>query len=195
MKKIWISTIFLLGAALFGCGALIDLRIKNMSDTTTVFREIGAEEAPVRSYADLLVKAQLKTHAKGYYLLEGEDSLEGKPKIPLIFNIDGQVVTWEADGRKEDTPKYTSDGMHISDGGPGVRYLLEKKIRLSPGLHKISIAITHHGYLNKFEITLIENSVNILECRPIYNRDRWIDQSYVKGIRNFEILLNGKPVP
>lgn len=84
--------------------------------------------------------------------------------------------------------------MHIPDGDPGVRYTLEKRIRLSPGLHKISIAIPHDGYLNKFEITVGENSLNILECRPMYNRDRWISQNYLKGIKKFEMLLNSSPV-
>lgn len=75
MKQIWIPTLILLAAALLGCETVNDLRIKTTSDTTNIFREIRAEDAPVRGYADLLIKAQLKTHSKGYYLLEAKDSL------------------------------------------------------------------------------------------------------------------------
>jgi len=165
-----------------------------MSEKTDVFQEIHSAEALAQNFADLKIKVQFKIHEKGYYLLEGRDSIPDNTKCSFLFNIDGQAVTWEAPGIKENTPQYDDHGMQIPDGGAGIRFALEKRIRLNPGQHKIFFAIPRYGYYERFEIRLLANSENILDLRPIYNRNRWIDQDYTKGLSHFDVFLNDRQI-
>ena len=73
------------------------------------------------------VKASFKTHLSGEgTLLESGDSPHGGRFYRFVVNIDGQAVTWEVKGVRENSPIVNS--RHFPDEGEGMRYVLEKKI-------------------------------------------------------------------
>jgi hypothetical protein len=133
---------------------------------------------------------------EGYYLFEPKDSFHGKPTYPFLLNIDGQHVVWQMEGHKENTSFYDKAGRQTIDGGPGMRYFLEKKIKIEivPGLHKVFVTLPGDNYYKEFEVTLIKDTVYTLELMPIYMKDSWRRPSYLRGIKDFEMVLNSEPL-
>jgi len=181
-------------ACLFaGCSTTSDqIKTKMLSERTGIFQETQGIGLPPKGMADLVVKAQIKTTAQGFYILESKDSPHGKPQYSLVFNIDGQVVKWEVDGKKEESSFYDKNGKMTADGGEGARYVLEKRIRLSVGPHTIFFVLPGDNYIKEFTVNLRTNEVNILELKPIYMKDSWRRETFLKGIKDFALVLNGQ---
>ena len=71
---------------------------KSQSERTDVFKEVSASDVTPAAFADLLIKANIKTHIAGYFIAESNNQAHGKPTYPFLFNIDGQAVVWNAPG-------------------------------------------------------------------------------------------------
>jgi len=173
-----------------GCGtASREIAQRSVSERADVFHDVRDGEITQGGFVDLVIQARIKTHLEGWYLLESKTSLHGKPTYPFLFNIDGQAVTWEVKGQKEKNKEYEGCvGNH--DCGEGMRYTLEKRIRLKEGMHRIFFALPGDNYRTEFEITLKENEAYKLKFKPIYRR-----QDYLKGIVRFEVFINNTQVP
>ena len=196
MQKLSIIVVLLLGAAFCGCSEGKNIiREKALSERNDVFTEIQTEDLPAKGFSNLSIRAQIKTHVEGHYLFEAKDSLHGKPKYPFMFNIDGQMITWEEEGKKEDTPRSDKDGVSIPDGGEGVRYVLERKIRLHAGPHKVFFALPNDNYYTEFQLVLNEGTQNMLDFHPIYWGFRRLRGHFLHDIRYYEVLMNGKRLP
>jgi len=183
------------GIAIAGCGATMqEIKTKSQSERMDVFSEVKDEGAIPKGFADLVIKANIKTHLESYYILESKESLHGKHGYPFVINIDGQAVIWKVDGQREDTLMYDEKGKRIPEGGKGMRYNLEKKIRLTAGSHKIFIGLPEEDYFKEIEVTLKEGSAYALEFKPVYKRDNRRIQSFLHGVKAYEVFLNGKPV-
>jgi len=177
------------GLILIGCGATAkEIRAKSLSERTDVFREVKEEGAPPNGFVDVVIKASIKTHLEGYYLLE-PDTRHGKPEYPFVLNIDGQAVTWEVAGQVEDSPKYDEKGRKNPEGGKGMRYNLIKKLQIKPGLHKIFFALPGENKSAEITITLNERELSVLEFKPIYYRYDG-RPTFEKGVSRFEVFLN-----
>lgn len=180
---------------LIGCGAAAkDIRVKTQSLRTDVFTEIKNADAPARGFAVLTIKATIKTHLEGYYALESKDSPHGKPGYPFLINIDGHAETWKVDGQKESLPLYDKDGKmsHDPDAGEGVKYVLEKKIGMRAGTHKVFLGLPADDYFKEVEITLKEGDSATLELKPVYKyktRHTRIP-TFQGGIKEYEAYLN-----
>ncbi|MDP2156637.1 MAG: hypothetical protein Q8K68_02875, partial [Nitrospirota bacterium] len=81
-------------------------------------------------------------------MLESKESLHGKVKYPFVVNIDGQAARWEVDGVKDVKPAYDADGKTSRDpeAGEGFRYVLEKKIRLRAGSHRVFFGLPEDNF-------------------------------------------------
>jgi len=184
---------------LIGCGAAAkDIRVKTQSLRADVFTEIKNADAPARGFAVLTIKATIKTHLEGYYALESKDSPHGKPGYPFLINIDGQAETWKIDGWKESLPLYDKDGKtsRDPDAGEGIKYVLEKKIGLRAGTHKVFLGLPADDYFKEAEITLKEGDSATLELKPVYKyktRHTRIP-TFQGGIKEFKVYLNGARV-
>jgi len=183
-------------AFLVGCGAASKkIIIKSHSERTDIFNEVREEGMPPKGFVDLVIKASIKTHLEEYYIFESRKSLHGKPGYPFVFNIDGQGVVWSVDGQKETTPLYDEKGKRTPEGGTGMRYTIEKKIRLTIGPHVIFFGLPEDKYSVKFKIELSEGQEHVLEFKPIYTDSRhWRKPNFKYGISKYEIFLNGNPV-
>jgi hypothetical protein len=138
--------------------------------TTKIFAEVadGSTEA---GKVELIVRLSIKTHPADYHLLESKGSLHGKPGYPFILTIDGQSVLWREEGQIEKTPEYDAKGIRAPEGGEGRRYVLEKRLRLTPGSHRVEMDLPEEHYTFAINLTLKEgNQPHVLEFKPIYRR-------------------------
>jgi uncharacterized protein YceK len=185
----------LLVALLSGCGsALKEINTKSLSTRSDVFVEIKNDEAIPGGYANVIIKVSIKTPLTGYYLWESNDSFSGKPGFPFVFNIDGQAAVWKIDGQEESTSPYDEKGERTPDGGKGIRYILDKKIGLVAGSHKLFLGVPEDEYAREFVI-FVKDGVSILEFKPVYRGDHQrTAPSFLNGIHSFELFYDGSPV-
>jgi hypothetical protein len=185
----------LLVALLWGCGsALKEINAKSLSTRSDVFVEIKNDEAIPSGYSDVIIKVSIKTPSTGYYLWESKDSFSGKPGFPFVLNIDGQAAVWKIDGQEEITSPYDEKGERIPDGGRGIRYILNKKIRLTTSSHKLFLGVREEEHAREFVI-FVKDGVSTLEFKPVYrgNHQRTAP-SFINGIHTFELFCDGSPV-
>ena len=170
-----------------------EIMSKSQSDRTDIFSEVKEEGMPPKGFVDLIIKASIKTHLEGYYILESKESLHGKPAYPFVFNIDGQAVTWKVEGQKHIIPAYDKEGKTSTDpeAGEGVKYVLEKRVRLTAGSHRIFFGLPEEYYSKNFDITLKEDEVYVLEFKPTYKYKTrpYRIPAFLKGIKHYTVSL------
>jgi len=198
MNRLLISLVALFsGLLLLGCGTTaIEIQARSQSEKADIFTEVEEGVVSPNGFAELTIKANIKTHINGYYVLESKDSQHGKQKYPFLVNIDGQAVRWEADGIKDVKPAYEADGKKSRDPEAleGFKYVLQRKIRLAAGCHRIFFGLPEDNYAVEVELSLKESEAAILEFRPIYRTERLPTRipTFLKGIDKYEVVLNGK---
>ncbi len=184
------AIIGVMSLVLIGCGAAAkEIRVKTQNEHTGIFTEI--KNADARGFAMLTIKATIKTHLEGYYALESKDSPHGKPGYPFLINIDGQAETWKVDGQRESLPLYDKDGKtsHDPDAGEGIKYVLEKKIELRAGIHKVFLGLPADDYFKEVGIALQEGTTYMLEFKPVYHYKTQPARipTFSRGIKAFEV--------
>ncbi|MEK6743952.1 MAG: hypothetical protein AABZ15_10090 [Nitrospirota bacterium] len=189
-------SVVLLFVVLSGCGASAKMtQTKSQSERTDVFTEVSDVGARPQGFADMIVKANIKTHAVGYYLGESGKSLHGKPGYPFVLNIDGHALVWKVDGQKDAKPAYDKDGKTSLDpeAGDGMKYVLEKKLRLRPGTHKVFFGLPQDEYHVEAEIALRDGEEAALEFKPVYRYKIQPTRipTFLEGINKYEIYFNG----
>ena len=182
--------ILFLAVCLANCGATREqIRTQSITEREGVFQEVTTAAGPPAGFADVVVKASFKTHLSGEgSLLESGDSPHGGPSYRLIMNIDGQAVTWEAKGVQENSP--IVKGRHFPEEGEGMRYVLEKKIRLHAGAHSIFFAVPEENYTKTVTVNLPEGKSFTLEFHPIYPRYRQGHPNFRNGFLGFNLTCD-----
>jgi len=209
MKQVMIPIVLLIiGIALTGCGVTAkEIQAKSFGERTDIFYEVREEGVPHKGFVDVVIKASIKTHHEGYYVLESKKSLHGKAGYPFVLNIDGQAVTWKVDGHEDIKPKYDGKEKAVPDpeAGEGMKYILERKIRMAAGPHRIFFALPEDDYALEAIIVFKEDGSNTLEFKPVYKSERKYysirksermkrNETFLKGIKGLEIFLNGNPI-
>jgi len=83
----------LAGLSLLGCGTTAqEIQARSQSEKTGIFTEVQDGGIIPKGFAELTIRANIKTHIEGYYILESRESLYGKEKYPFLLNIDGQAA-------------------------------------------------------------------------------------------------------
>lgn len=191
-------TLAVLGIVLISCGTTSQaIKSKSISDRAGVFSEI-TEGTPPQGFVDVVIKASIKTPLEGYYPLESGKSIRGKTVYPVVFNIDGQAVTWEMEGQKEGTPKYDKVGKtsHDPEAGDGMKYSIEKKVRVISGTHKLFFGLPGEKYLTEIEVSLKDRETYHMVFAPVYKyktRPHRIT-TFLKGLNKYAVFLNGEQV-
>ena len=200
MKKLMaVFLMMMLGIVVAGCGtAAKELRAKLQSEKTDVFTEISIGGAIPKGFADLKIMANIKTHIVGYYILESKESLHGNEKYPFLINIDGQAARWEVDGIRDIKPAYDQDGKtsHNPEAREGIKYVLQKSVRLLAGQHRIFFGLPEENYFTLVEISLREGEAGVLAFKPVYRTKRIPSRipTFLKGIDKYEVFLNDKQI-
>jgi hypothetical protein len=177
---------------LASCGAMTkEIARMSQSERADVFVEISEGPAPA-DYADIVIRASIKTPLAGYYALESKGSTRGKDVCLVLVNIDGQAVLWKVDGQKHILPEYV-DGQTSRDpeAGEGMRYMLEKKVRLSAGSHKFFFGLPDEPYFMTADISVRSRGLYSLELKPDYRYKTVPTRipTFLNGVDKFEVLI------
>lgn len=180
--------------ALTSCGATTkELARMSRSERTDVISETVSEGPPPAGYADLIIRASLKTHLEGYFLLESKKSARGKAVYPFLVNIDGQAVLWQVEGRKHVLPKYENGKTsHDPEAGEGMKYVLDKKVRLAAGTHKVFFGLPEEHYYVVANVFLNSGGLHRIEFEPDYRYKTLPTRipTFLSGINKYEVLFN-----
>lgn len=178
-----------LAVLLANCGAAREqIRTQSITEREGVFQEVSTAEGPPARFADVVVKASLKTHLPGEYLLESGSSAHGGPFYHFTVNVDGQAVTWKVPGQRENLSVVKD--RDSQDEGDGMKYGLEKRIRLRAGTHRIFFGVPEEDYTKTVTVNLQEGKSYTLEFRPIYPRYKWGHPAFRLGFLGFNTLFN-----
>jgi hypothetical protein len=190
MKKMMFSTLMVALLILAAnCGtAREQIWAQPATSQEEVFQEIAATGSPPAGFADVLVKASLKTHLSGEgTLLESGNHPHGKEFYHFILNIDGQGVTWKVPGQRENIPVVRD--RHTPDEGNGIKYALEKKIRLRAGAHRVVLDVPEENSTKTVTVNLQQGQSYTLEFLPIYLRYKWGHPAFPLGFQGFNLKL------
>jgi hypothetical protein len=173
---------------LANCGAAREqIRTQSITEREGVFQEVPIASEPPAGFADVVVKASLKTHLSGEgTLLESGD--HGGEFHHFVLNIDDQAVTWEAKGVRENSP--IVNGRHFPEEGDGMRYVLEKKIRLHAGAYSIFFGVPEENYTKTVTLNLQEGKSYSLEFWPIYPRHKQGHRASRNGFLGFNLTCD-----
>jgi hypothetical protein len=176
-----------------GCGATgKEIALMGQSEKTDIFTEVMSEGSVPAGYADVVIKASVKIPFSGYYPLESKRSVRGKTAYPFLMNIDGQAVLWQVEGQKHLLPEYV-DGKtsHDPDAGEGIKYVLEKRVRLAAGPHKVFLGLPDESYFVTADISVKNGGSYLLEFKPDYRYKTSPTRipTFLKGIDKFDILF------
>lgn len=175
-----------------GCGGTVkQITAESQGMRTDVFIEVKDQQPPPGGAVDLTIKASIKTAPEGYYLLESRASREKKDGYPFELNIDGQEIVWKVHGKPEITPRRDENGRIIPEGGEGIRYVLDKKIRLKPGFHHVVFGLPDENYFTEVKVSLREGEPHTLEFQPAYVMGRKHHKSFYHGIKSYDAFLDG----
>jgi hypothetical protein len=141
----------------------------------------------------VILKASLKTHlSEDGALLESDSFPHGGPSYHFKVNIDGQAVNWEAKGVRENFVRM--NGRHFPEEGEDMRYVLEKRIRLDSGTHRIFVGVPEENYAKTVTVDLQEDRSYTLELQPIYPRYKWGHPTYRLGLLGFSSWLDNTSI-
>jgi len=185
-----ISIVLLIG--LGGCGSTAkQITTESQPMRTDVFTEVKGQQPLPKGTVDLTIKASIKTPPEGYYLLEPRFSREAKEGYPFELNIDGQEIVWKVEGKSEATPRWDENGRIIPEGGQGIRYVIEMKIRLRPGSHHVVFGLPDENHFTEVKVFLREGESHTLEFQPVYVMGRKHHKSFYHGIKSYDAYLDG----
>jgi hypothetical protein len=195
MKKEMLWPFIIFALLLGGCAtntAVTEQIQKKAMEQGSVFEELKTG-TPGAGFGVLIIRATMKTVKEGFYPLESKTALHGKSEYPFVFNIGGQGVVWMAKGTADIQPRQI-DNHRNPEGGDGVKYTLEKKISLKTGSYRIYVGLAEEKLQKTVDIDLAAGSASILEFKPVYGRDKGWGPRFYKGVRDFEIFLDGKEI-
>lgn len=210
MDRFLKTSVVLMTVVIFlGCGAAArEIQRKSESSRSDIFTEVREGDPIPKGFTGLTIKANIKTHIEGSYIGESKKSLHGKQGYPFLINIDGQAIIWKIDGSYDNKPAYDKDGGKSRDPevGEGMKYVLEKKIRLPGGMHNVSFLLPEENYSAELKLTLEQGRECLLEFRPVYKKKKVTTgiapsirvisehEVFLEGIAEYEAFLNGNPL-
>jgi hypothetical protein len=157
---------------------------------TDIFSEVKGKQPPPPGTVDLTIEASVKTPTHEHYLLESRTPPPMEGGYAFELNIDGQEIVWKVGGILEKTSISDEKGR-TPEGGEGVRYILDKKIRLGPGAHHVVFGIPYDDYYTEVKVYLKEGESHSLEFQPIYSKGRRGYETYHRGISRTRAFLDG----
>ncbi len=171
-----------------GCGGSAGPAVRGRP-AAGVFTEPRNVGSPPEGMVDLTIEASVKTPTPEHYLLESRPVPPGGG-FPFELNVDGQEIVWKVEGARESTPVYGPSGR-LPEGGEGIRYVLEKTIRLPAGPHHVVFGVPCDDYYTEVKVSLEEEMGHTLEFRPVYAMGRRAYRSFFHGISRTVVYLDG----
>ena len=180
---LWASLVI----ALIGCTATSkEIRLKSRSERRDVYSELAKGPIPA-GMAELHIRASIKTKLERQFVRGPSKGIAARG-YPFIINIDGQASTWRVGGQRE------GDGETRYERGEGLRYMLERKLTLSTGLHKIFFGLPEEDTFVQLDVMTEEGQSYVLEFKPLYGECLTGHKKFSHGVNRLGVLLNGNPI-
>jgi len=188
--SVFIGLAFLIGLA--GCGGGVkQISPESQNMRTDVFVEVKDQQLPPEGTVDLTIRASIKAAPEGYHLFGERTPPQKKDGYPFELEIGGQEVIWRVEGRQENTPRWDEKGRRTPEGGEGIRYVLDRKIRLRPGLHHVVFGLPQEDYYTEVKVSLRKDEAHTLEFQPFYAMGRRGYRDFYHGIKTYHVFLDG----
>ena len=179
------SALVLCGIILLGCTAASrEIRVKSRSERKDVFSESVKEPIP-SGMAELHIRTSIKIKLERQFVRES--SIAGRG-YPFLMNIDGQAATWRVGGQRE------RNGETRHERGEGLTYILERKLTLFAGSHKIFFGLPEEDTFVQFDVTMEDGQSYVLEFKPFYGECITGHKKFSHGVNRLGVLLNGNPI-
>lgn len=165
-----------------------------LSSRSDVFTLLESEKPATAAKATLAINATLKTH-RAYACPLDQHKEHGTPDYKLVINIDGQVLTLAGDLKQENL---TEVPLGHPEQGEGVRYTFQQLVALTPGVHRVIVALPADGVAIERHVEIREGA-NRLAGTPVYNQTPGAIKTLAKGdfhagISTLRLSLNGVPL-
>jgi hypothetical protein len=154
--------------------------------------EVPTAVNPTPGMVGMIIKATIKTHPEGFYLLEPESHMHGKTGFPFVVVIDNKTFEWHDDGRREVLPFCDENGDPMPEGGEGIRYTVERELLLNPGPHRVTLKLPSE----KKNITVplepvADHAPHILEFKPVYHGPNTRRFGFLYGVVDMHAFSDG----
>jgi len=178
--------VFIAGFAVSGCANNRDLIAKaSFATRNDVFTDaISPETQSGKAIID--IKFAVKSNSSRFMEIYNKHS---NPPYRVHVNVDGQVLILEAEPVLED--KSPAD-THLPESGTGWKYQFSKRIALTPGKHKLTIALPIDDVIVEREIDL-RVGANTITMTPVYNKRSFRPykrQNFTAGVKSVEVLVD-----
>lgn len=193
IKPLHAMIVITIMAIFAGCGSTTkEIARMSQSEKMGVFAEVISEGPAPAGYADVVIKASLKTPLAGYYPFESKGSAQGKAIYAFLINIDGQAVQWQEQGQKHLLPEYVNGKTSRDpEAGKGMKYLFEKKVQLVVGSHNVFFGLPDEPYYTTTNISVKSGGRYVLEFKPSYRYKTLPTRTptFFKGVSKFEVTF------
>lgn len=187
----------LVSSIILGCAtrpSIIDQKLAE--NNKGAFTEYNGGPVPADK-SILNIKATLKTHkdTDGSYWFEKKNCPHGKPAYRFLLNIDGQSIVWTIDGKMENLPEYHPDGKpnRDPDAGEGIKYILDKRIAVSPGKHRLFFSLVDESLCKELNIIIQKGHEHYFEMKPLYRNHSRLQKwpSFQGELQSVEVHFDG----
>ncbi len=188
----YIAGILFAALVLTACATSRKIQEEAQGGRTDVFKEVSVKETIPPGYADVEIRAHIKTPLEGYYTFE-PGYLYGQG-YPFVINVDGQAAVWRVKGVTNIKTGYKIvDGRkHDPEAGEGMMYVLEKRIRLAAGMHTVFLGLPEEPYYVTTDIAVTSGGSYVLEYKPRYpHKSRLYPPTFLAGIRYYDVTFTG----
>jgi hypothetical protein len=178
-----------------GCQTLSQIiENKSLSTHNDVFTEFNQDDLILTGDTVLNVNLSIKRDEPEKYS-DIETGRLTKSTFPVVLNIDGQAIVWDATGRLENSELKNDKDLNADETGKGIKYSLSKKVKLKTGRHKVFLAAPSVDFAKEFTVTLSGQRDNTLSFRPQYGHRQCENQeTFLSGFRSFDIFLDDQVI-
>lgn len=196
MKTTLLSLVLVVLLVCAACSSYYDetrvaMRMTEHSRAFEVAEE--GDSAIPKGYSDLLIAIALKTPQEDPHLIKTMPARPDDYVYPVVINIDGQGTELRTQCKPDNQARYVEEKRN-PEGGKGLQCSLVKRLRLKSGTHLFYVALPEDKLEREARITFIDSTINNMEVRPIYRRNKPFGREFEWGVENLDVLLNGQTI-
>jgi hypothetical protein len=185
-KSVIMGIALIAGFVISGCANNRELITKaSIATRNDVFTEVVSSDVQAgRASIDFMFS--VKSNSYRFVETYGKHS---DPPYRVYLNIDGQTTVLEAEPVLEDKSPVDSS---VPESGTGWKYKFSKRIALSPGKHKLTIALPIDDVIVEREIEL-HPGTNTINVAPVYKKRSlrpFKGQNFTAGVKSLELTVN-----
>ena len=167
-----------------GCANSRELKASIESKQDVFTDVLGKDALSGKATAD--IKFSVKSNSSRFLWFYNKHT---DPFYTVHLSIDGQATVLESEPILEDISPIDAN---VPESGKGWKYQFSKRVVLTPGKHKLTIALPVDEVIVEKEIVLREGA-NTIIIKPIYKSTLlrpYKGENFKAGVKSVEVLLN-----